>query len=168
MNAPIFHRRLWPLLLAVLLLAGCGFHLRGAVALPPAMQKIAVKGIGPYAPLGREIRRGLRSAGAEVVEDPAAATAVLRILRNEAPRRVLSVQATGKVQEYELLQILDFSVQDAAGRLLLSRQHLELSRAYLYDANDPLGKGSEEAAIRADMRRDLVQLLLLRLQARGR
>jgi len=101
-----------------------------------------------------------------VVEDPEAATAVLRVTRSDAPRRLLSVQASGKAQEIELRQFLHFRLEDPSGKLLLPEQRLEQRRDYYFDPNDPLGTTGQEPAIRRDMRRDIVQLMMLRLAAR--
>lgn len=148
-----------------LLSAACGFHLRGEVKLTPQLQRVYIEGSSAYDPLVREWTRALRSAGVSVVEQLQDATAVVQILENTGTRRVLSVRATGKVQEYELYQTLMFKVRATDGRELLDSQRLELTRDYLFDPNDVLGKSSEEEALRRDMRRDLVRLAMLRLEA---
>lgn len=149
-------------------LTACGFHLRGDVQLAPQLQRIYVQGGNPYDPLVRELIRALNSAGATVVDDPQNATAVLQVLTNTGGRRVLSVRTTGKVQEYELYQTFSFRVRDAAGSELLPAQPLELTREYLFDANDVLSKSTEEEALRREMRRDLARLAMLRLEALSR
>lgn len=166
----MYTRYLMAGLLAALMLAvsACGFHLRGEVNLAPELAKVHILGGDTYDPLVRELTRALTSAGAGVVAEPNDATAILHILRNSAHRRVLSVQTTGKVQEYELYQTLEFLVRDAAGRELLDTQRLEITRDYLFDPNDVLGKAGEEESLRRDMRRDLVRLTMLRLEALGR
>lgn len=154
-------------LMAALMLAvsACGFHLRGDVKLVPQLARVQIQGGDVYDPLVRDLTRALTAAGSTVVAEATQATAILQILRNGGDRRVLSVQTTGKVQEYELYQIFEFRVRDAAGRELLEPQRLELTRDYLFDANDVLGKSGEEEVLRRDMRRDLVRLTMLRLEA---
>ena len=115
-----------------------------------------------------DLARALANAGSTVVQDPQSATAILQILDNSGKRRVLSVRSTGKVQEYELYQTFEFRVRDAAGTELLAAQQLELTREYLFDADDVLSKSTEEEALRRDMRRDLVRLALLRLESLSR
>lgn len=149
-------------------LSACGFHLRGDVKLASQLNKVYFQGAGVYDPLVREWSRSLTSAGATVVEDMQGATAIIQILKNAGDRRVLSVGSQGKVKEYELYQALDFRVRDEAGRELLGVQNLVLTRAYLFDPDDVLGKASEEESLRRDMRRDLVRLAMLRLEALGR
>jgi LPS-assembly lipoprotein len=154
-------------LMAALMLAvsACGFHLRGDVKLAPQLTRVQIQGGDVYDPLVRDLTRALTAAGSTVVAEATQATAILQILKNGGDRRVLSVQTTGKVQEYELYQIFEFRVRDAAGRELLEPQRLELTRDYLFDADDVLGKSAEEEVLRRDMRRDLVRLTMLRLEA---
>ncbi len=151
----------------VTLLSACGFHLRGDVTLDARLNKLHIVGADAYDPLIRELTQTLMASGASVVSDAGQATAELHILKNSSSRRVLSVSSAGKVREYELFQTLEFKVRDTAGRELLAPQHLELTRAYLFDKEDVLGKSSEEATLRRDMRRDLARLMMLRLEALG-
>ena len=155
------------LLLLALTLSACGFHLRGQMNLPPEMARTHVEGVGAHSDLGRDLRRLLEGGGVQVVDSAEQATAILDIINNRASRRVLSVQGGGKVQEYELVQQLVFSVRTTDGRVLLPPQQLELTREYLFDRNDPLASNSLQGEIRDEMRRDIVQLLMRRLQALG-
>lgn len=152
----------------VMLLSACGFQLRGEVRLAPQLSHVHIAGESGFDPLVRDLTRALENAGARVVADAQQATATIQILKNSSARRVLSVQATGKAREYELHQVLEFRVRDGAGRELLGPQHLEVTRDYLFDANDVLGRAGEEEALRRDMRRDLVRLAMLRLEALGK
>ena len=155
------------ILLLTLTLSACGFHLRGQANLPPEMARTHIEGLGEYSELGRDLRRLLEGSGVQVVESAEQATAILDVITNQASRRVLSVQGGGKVQEYELIQRLVFSVRTTDGRVLLPPQELKLDREYLYDRLDPLASGSQEGEIREEMQRDIMQLLMRRLQALG-
>ena len=181
MNMPTT-RMVFRTLAVLLVLAGlsaCGFHLRGEVKLRPGLEQLRLAGVDPYSELGRMLVRGLEGAGARVLAPgDTGPAAELRILDSRRERRVLSVRATGKVQEYELVQHLDFGVRAADGEItiletfvadggtLLPRQTLLARRDYLYDASDPLGKSGEEAALYREMQSDLVRLLLGRLEDR--
>lgn len=156
------------LLLFLALLSACGFHLRGEAQLPPQMARTYVQGLGQYNDLGRDIRRLLEGSGVEVVETPDTASAILKVIENRTARRVLSVRASGKVSEYELVHRFVFSLKATDGTTLIEPQELELNREYLYDRNDPLSSGGEETAIWEEMRRDIAQLVMLRLQTLGR
>ena len=60
------------LALLLLLLAGCGFHLRDALLLPPDLGPVRVQARDPDGPLAQQLQQALQRAGATVV-DPAAA-----------------------------------------------------------------------------------------------
>ena len=153
------------LLLACILaaLAGCGFHLRGAVDLPPSLQKTFIDAPGVDRKVSRELAQSLRASGVEVVSDRDQAGAVLSI-RQQYARRPLSVDDNSDVREFELIYQLYFQVRSTAGETLLREQQVQLYRDYTYDKNDILGKGEEEENIREDMMRDAVQQVMRRLQ----
>ena len=145
------------------LLLSCGFHLRGSVSVPPELAVTYLKG-GSSAVV-EDLRQALLASGAQVTDDPDAAGATIEVLHSNIGRRVLSVGSTGKVQEYELRGLLRFRVVGADGRELLPAQQVQVVRDFLYDPNNVLGVSSEEQLARREMQRDLVNLMMLRLQA---
>jgi len=154
------------LVFALLLLSGCGFHLRGNIDLPADLKQMHVQGTSKYSGLGLELRRSLKTNGVEVVDEINSAQVVLRISSPAYTRRLLSVLGdSGKVAEYELSYSLDISLHDRKGSILLAPQTLRQLRDYTFDSDGVLGKGNEEARLRKDMERDLVRQVLSRLQA---
>jgi len=149
----------------LLLLAGCGFHLRGDVNLAADLQRIHIKGVSQYSTLGTALTRSLRSQGVEVVESPTSASAILKIEKPDYNRRLLSVNAvSGKVNEYELQYSLNVTLLDRSGKVLLASQQLRQLRDFTFDRDRVLGKGNEEARLKKDMERDLAAQILRRLQ----
>jgi LPS-assembly lipoprotein len=160
--------RLTILFLFASLLSGCGFHLRDAVELPAAYQRMAIEGVSPYSELGLNLKRRLQGNGIEVVE-PTAANVILKLSQVNYQRRLLSVSAvSGKTAEYELHYSVTMSVRDRQGNVLLPEQPLRQLRDYVYDQDNVLGTGNQEAQLRKDMEHDLVGQILRRLQARVR
>ena len=162
------HVRAWRMLLLALAigaLTACGFHPRGAARLPAAMAATSIEGLPTYDPLRQRIRWRLEAAGVRVVEDPDTATARLQILSRNFLKRPLTVSQRGQVTEYELVRSLRFRVVDGDDRTLVPEETLRITRSYLFDRTNPLGTSSEEAAIAEAMERDLVSLLLRRLEA---
>lgn len=153
-------------LLLALSLAGCGYHLRGPGRLPAAMLRTRIAAPNPYGTLATGLREALQSAGATMVGNGAAGrdVAVLHILQDAVDQRVVAVNQAGKAIEYELRLRVSFSVH-AGGRTVLPRQDLQLTRDYPFDPAQALGNQAEaEDAVDA-MRREMVDLIMLRLNA---
>jgi LPS-assembly lipoprotein len=144
--------------------AGCGFHLRGATMGDLEMPVTAIQNNGVGNNFAADLRRSLRSAGTEVVDDSDAAQVILTLSNEQRSRRVLSVGSTGKVQEYELFYSITFTASDHDGNTLLPVQSIKRVRSYSFDENDVLAKQSEENLLYRDMRRDAIAEILRRLQ----
>jgi LPS-assembly lipoprotein len=156
-----------PVLLAVMLIAGCGFHLRGQADLSPELARTHIVGVSPYSEFAANLRQQLRANGVQIVEAEQS-TSTLRITRNVSGKRVLSVDQNGKVLEFELYSVISFEVTGKNKTILLKNQTISLSRPFLFDVNDVLGKAQEEALLKEDLQADVVRLIIYRLQAIGR
>lgn len=156
-----------PTLLLAFLLAGCGFQLRQAIALPEALRTLRVETVDPYSPLQRNLELALRQAGATLAPT-AGEGAVLRVFQQRIDRLPLSVGDTGRVQEYLMRYTVEFELVDAAGGVVLARQFAELDRDYTFDTQQALGTPGEEEIVRAELERDMVQAILRRIDAATR
>ncbi len=154
--------KILPLLLLTLLSA-CGFHLRGAVTLPPVLEKTFIEARDPFTGIAAALRRELQSAGARIVDDRGQATAVLHIVSQRSVRRVLSVGSSGKASEYELFEEVGFELLDPGGKVLVERQSLRLARDFVFDETQLLGKVEEADDIRRQMRRSLARQIIARI-----
>ena len=150
-------------------LAGCGYHLRGAYQLPPQMATTVIKSDNMNGELVHSLKRSLETSNINVVQSVVddkdkRKVAVLRIVREKNDKRVLSVDANGRVREYELQYEIGIELSGADG-FFVPEQTLELSRDFLFDPEDVLGKSDEEADLVRDMQQDMARLIMLRLQA---
>lgn len=151
-------------LLLVMLLTGCGFHLRGQAQLPPAMAVTYIKTENPHSPLTRALRSALEASGVEVTTEPEAATATVEIIDETFRRRTLAVGSRGEERDYELRHQVRYAVSLADGSRPIPRGTIDTSRNLLYDETDVLGRAEgEEMAIR-DMSSDLAWSIIRRLQ----
>jgi LPS-assembly lipoprotein len=144
-------------------LVGCGFHLRGAADISDSLKTMRIEGIGLQRDLGLYLKRGLVSNGIVVVDGENTDTAVLKITNNKYDRRVLSVGSDAKVNEYELYREISFLVIDAKGNALGKEQQVAAQRDYQFGEDEVLGAEAEEALLRDQMNKQLVQTILRRL-----
>ncbi|MEW5008782.1 MAG: LPS assembly lipoprotein LptE [Cycloclasticus sp.] len=164
-HAKFFRAARAVLLLSVLtmLLTACGFKLRGAFNLPAELQKIYVVG-GQGADLRDDLNEML-AFSAEVVSRTADADAILTINKEELDSRTLSVDSRGKVRESEIEYSVVYSLVMADGRILLDKEGLLLTRDFIDDENDVIGRSNESDIIKRDLKRDAAQQILRRVQA---
>lgn len=159
------HRRVAILLLLITLLSACGFHLAKEAQLPAAMSRIAVQGADPYSPLVTDLGKALARSGAQLVEASANPGATLRISANSVRTDVLSVGGNARANEYTIRHHVEFDVVAADDAVLIAPQIIELSRDFTFDASQALGVAAEQELLTGELRRDMVQAILRRLQA---
>lgn len=148
-----------------LLIAACGFQLRGAADLPASIQTLHIQGISMRDGLGLELKRTLRRNGINVVDDYMEGAAVLTFLRNRYERRVLSVGGNAKVSEYELILDVALQLTDSQQNKLIDNERFEARRDYQFDQEQVLGRDGEERLLRDEMDDQISQAILRRLAA---
>ena len=162
----VMRTRFW-LLLAVLAISACGFKLRDAYDIPSAMRQTYVEG-SERSEVYIGLQRALRSSGVTVTQRREEAAAVLRLSAEKTGRRVLSVGRDARVSEYEVYYSITFDVRrqgEDDKSYIIEPQDLRLTREYVYDETGVLGKSDEEALLRQEMQRDLVRLIMYRIEA---
>jgi LPS-assembly lipoprotein len=107
----------------------------------------------------REFKAQLRSAGVELTDSAADATATFTISFDDTSQRVLSVSARNVPTEYEVHYTLTYSL-DAGATNLMPEQTLTLTRDYTYDSTLVLGKSREEELLRDAIVQDLVRIVM--------
>ena len=145
------------------LLPGCGFRLAGSED-AAHLQNVFVQGGAASHQLVHFVRQSLGSGQADVAE-PDHAGIHLHILSEETSREVLSLDASGKAREYDLMLNVAFDVRHAQGGDSLTRQTVRIHRVLVFDKHDVLGSGEEEQQLLHEMRREAAQRIVRRVQA---
>ncbi len=159
MSLPV-RRTLLLTTLGTLLLASCGFELRGTPELP--FSRIALEGFAVRSPLAEELRRAL-AQGAEVVPATDRAQVVLRALTDTRERGVVASTADGQVRELQLRVRLTFLLSTPAGAELIPQTELLLTRDMSYSESLALAKEYEEVQLYRAMQSDIVSQVMRRL-----
>lgn len=150
-----------------LLLAGCGFRLRGVPQFAFGSLYIAAP---EGSQLALQLRRTLEATGGglRVLSDPAAlpqAEAVFELLAEQQERSVVGLNASGQARELELRLRIRFRLRNQAGSELIAPTEIVQQRELSYNETIALAKEAEEALLYRNMRSDLVQQLVRRLAA---
>ncbi len=158
-----FSIKKWSVPILLVLLSGCGFTLRGSAELPAALQTMQLESPNPDSELVREVRRMLRNNDVTLVEEATDTIYRLGIGSEATSERALSVNANARAGEYEVT--MSVAVQLRRGTEVLGPETLSVSRVYLADPENAVAKNEEAELIRTEMRREIAQQVLRRLQA---
>ncbi|MCY1196319.1 LPS-assembly lipoprotein LptE [compost metagenome] len=147
-----------------MLLSACGFALRGVTPLPFETLYI---GIPDNTQFGADVRRSVRAASpnTRLVEDTKQAQAILQQVSDSRTLREVSLNAQGRVEEYELGINYTFRLIDAKGRAVIPDTTLSIYREMPYDDQVVQAKQGQIETLYRAMQRDLVSRLLRRLTA---
>lgn len=145
------------------LLAACGYHMRGSIALPAELKNIYVFGVSSE--LNQELKEILKASNGKMAASPNEAGIVVKVLKEDIRRRILSVGSTGKSSEMELDYYLRFQFYDNKESPLLDEQTLEIAREFFNDQTAVLAKENEELMIRKEIYRQAGRMLMVRAQA---
>ena len=148
--------------LALLLLAACGFQLRGTASLPFETIHVPNATSGIALDLKRNLRSGTRT---RVLDDAKGAEAQLQFTEESRRKEILSLSAAGRVSEYRLVYRVAFRVSDGKGVDFLPPSTVTLTRDMTYDDSQVLAKEGEEQLLFRDMQIDMVQQIMRRIAA---
>ena len=151
-----------------LLLSACGFHPRGEAHLPPRMERIYVESSDQFGPLKRNIEPALARAGATIESKAGDGIAEIRFSAVSLAPVVRSVTANARVNEFTMLYHLEMQITDASGKVLLPKQVVEQSRIFTFDQTQAIGTGAEQDEIKKEMERDMVQVVLRKVESAER
>lgn len=147
-----------------MLLAGCGFQLRGTATVPAEMSRTYIQTTDRHSLFYRRLRDSFRAAGVEIVDSPVEATATFSIASDDTGQRVLSVSARNVPTEFEVFYTVVYGV-DTTDRSLLPVRTQTLTRDYTWDETLVLGKEKEEQLLREAIVEDLVRVVMIQLSS---
>ena len=140
-------------------LAGCGFHLRGAPQY--GFDTIAVN-----PDTGNAVGAALvRQLGSRVRPLHQAPEVVLDLLGEQRQTVIVGVNSSGQVRELQLRMQVAFRLRTQQGRELIGATSLAQQRELSFNETVALAKEAEQAALFKDMQDDLVQQILRRVAA---
>lgn len=146
------------------LLTGCGFQLKGSAQnSDPSLigQSIRLISNEPRNELTAAISQQLKLAGA-ILNEPEAATLVLRLGPEQFQQRNLSLTAQARSAEVELTMSTHISL-NRADDVLIPKSDASVVRQFLNDPQNVVGKTEELRLLREEMYVDLAAQIIRRI-----
>ena len=156
--------RLLLILLLPLLLAACGFQLRGDADLPEEMARTHMAIDDPYSTLARRVQTMLEQNGVKFVA-PGQATAILEIPENRVLTQVLTIADNARVREYRISHTVQFRLTDADGNELMEMQTFRQTREISFDEQKILASSREQEYLKEDLAENLARQMVNRLES---
>ena len=107
-----------------------------------------------------QLRQVLESSGVKVYSG---APYKLFLADEQESQRILSYAGAGRTGEYQMSTVLSYDIR-GQGNLQLLSDKLEVQKVFIHDGNNLVGSDQEANDARKEMRRELVQRMMLRLQ----
>lgn len=142
------------------LLSACGFQLRGTGTTQLTFKELDVSARDAYGPTVAQLTQLLKNSGVNVHQG--AEYKLVLASENEAQRAV-SYTGAARSAEYELTETVNYEIRGSRG-LLLKEDKVQVQKIYVQDSNNLMGSDQEANQIRSEMRSQLVQNLVQRLQ----
>jgi LPS-assembly lipoprotein len=142
------------------LLSACGFQLRGTGTNALSVKEMDVSARNAYGQTVVQLRQVLERSGVKV---HAGAPYRLVLTNEQETSRSASYAAGNSTAEYELTTTLNYSIL-GLNNLELMSDKVEVRKTYVRDGGNITGSDQEAERAREEMRRDLVQSMVTRLQ----
>ena len=136
------------LISALFILSSCGYSMRGSVNIPASITSVSVIS-SEYSELVNILNSSLTSSNIETSISMGNDLYRIAILSEKFNRRQLSINISGRVNEYELIYDVNFELKIPNEKPMKDR--VTLYRDYSFDENNVMGNSDREDDIKKGM-----------------
>lgn len=153
-------------LLCLLVLTGCGYSLRGSGVLGSEVESLTLNAQQPNSQFARLLRRSLTVADIAVREGSTTEDGQLTLMvgNEQVASRPVSVNPRARAAQYEIRVSVSIALR-RGDEMLLSPETLIVERSYFEDIENIAGTQEEVDILTEEMRRELVNQVMRRLEA---
>lgn len=152
------------IILMMVMLAACGFKLRGQISTLP-FDSLYISAPAGH-PIGSDITRAIdASTTTNVVNKIEDAQAILQVINPSSDRRILSLSGGGRVREFQLVFRVTMRLVDTNGIEIIPSNEIVLTRILPFLDAQILAKEAEAEMLYKNMQEDAVQQIIWRLSS---
>ncbi|MFT7053317.1 MAG: LPS-assembly lipoprotein [Psychromonas sp.] len=145
-----FYTKIILIFLSVLFISGCGFHLKNNNGLIEKYPKIYLQSNNTNSELARFIKIRLRGAGIEIINQPEADVAVLKVYPERQSSRIISLYVNAQNAEKEISYNVNYSIQSPGYQT--QDFSVNLYRDFIENASQALAKSREAEILTRELR----------------
>jgi LPS-assembly lipoprotein len=152
-------------IILALLVSACGFRLQGQTPLPFTSLRVAIPENTQF---GADVRRAIQAASPNtrlVENNEGDYQAALQQVSESRTAREVSLNAQGRVEEYELTLTYTFRIVSNQNQIILPDTTLIVQRNLPFDDRVVQAKEGEQATLFQQMQMSLVSRLMRRISA---
>jgi len=147
-------------LLVLLMITSCGFHMRG-------MTEISFKTIsleGKELSFTKNLKKVLNSNKVAIVLPSENPELRVELIGEESEKRILSLSGQGLVREYEIFYRVRYRIKTTDSETWSQENILETRRDFTYSDSNLIGKEEEERQLNESMRNEAITNLFNQIQ----
>ena len=146
-----------------LMLTGCGFQLRGNIDLPSDLKQVSVVS-NKYSDLVKNLNQRFSNNNIQVVDKSDKDLYRVKIVSETFNRRQLSINISGRVNEYELIYNIIYQISSPNEKA--KEEAMSLYRDYSFDENNIMGNTDREEKNKKEMTSNAASLIFTKLIAK--
>ena len=150
------------IILASVTLLGCGFELQNTASFTGKLETLYIQAADPYTVFYRTIKREMTNNGVEIVTESDGSNFALIIYQDESNQRILSVSGRNTPREYEVYYLVKWSLVKG-NQVIIQPMTSNKYQDYTFDQRQLLGKSNESRIIQEALAKDIVQMILVKL-----
>ncbi|RYY04969.1 MAG: hypothetical protein EOO53_01230 [Gammaproteobacteria bacterium] len=151
-------------LFIMLFINACGWHVRGAIELPKNLTNLYVNAVDSKGALITELRQLLKTNRVSLVEDESQANYSLNIVEETKDRRSSGVGGDALSSSYDITLKADYEIHLRNSNEITKASAISV-RSFNYNTAAINSATQQEILLDQEMRRDLTQQMLRRLNA---
>jgi len=155
------------ILVTTILLASCGFHLRGTLSLPPSLRTMYLQSNSPYSDFTRQLQSVLRLSGARLVNNPQQASIIFYIPIEKFSTYQTTVTSTVQTRNYNANYTITYSLQDKHGNTIVQPKSISSHDTITVNQDELLENSSKLDATKQTLIRNLIMKLMFQLTSKN-
>lgn len=150
----------------VLILTGCGFHLRAEYPVSTRLNNMYVEAQNPYSEFILSLKQTLKSNKVHLAENPKAANYILKIDSVKFTHSWANAYSSAQANVYTLFMTVVFKVIDSTGKDILPLKTIRVTRSLTLNPNEVLTTSNQVETNEQEMGEELIEKILYILSSK--